>query len=294
MKISTSLVIVVVAALGIWALFNLDVTDNPTATSSPTVSQSVSPSPSATLDYSDLIQVTSPMANATVKSPLIVTGKARGTWYFEASFPVKIYDGYGRLLGQTPAQAQTDWMTTDFVQFKATLTYDTPSTETGTLVLEKDNPSGLPANDARIVIPIKFDLTAVPKQTVKLYYYNSDKDKDASGNILCSAQGLVSVQRQVPSTKTPLQDTIRLLLRGELSAAEKAQGITTGFPLPGLELTSASITNGKATLTFKDSQNKTVGGSCRVGVLWAQIEATAKQFNGVTVVKFIPEELFQP
>jgi len=36
------------------------------------------------------------------------------------------------------------------------------------------------------------------------------------------------------------------------------------------------------------------GGACRTGILRAQIEATAEQFDGVNQVRFIDEELFQP
>lgn len=133
-----------------------------------------------------------------------------------------------------------------------------------------------------------------PTQSVKLYYYNPNKDKDASGNIICSEQGLVSVQRDIPVTDTPIQDTIKLLLQGKLSDAEKAQGITTEYPLAGVELKGADLKNGTLTLEFTDPENKTGGGSCRVSILWAQIQATAKQFSGVDQVKFIPEELFQP
>lgn len=133
-----------------------------------------------------------------------------------------------------------------------------------------------------------------PQQTVSLFYYNPARDTDAAGNILCSSQGLVAVQRRIPVTQTPIQDTVRLLLRGELTAAEKALGITTEYPLPGVTLRSASLSSGILALTFNDPQNATGGGSCRVSILWAQIEATAKQFAGVRDVRFMPEELFQP
>src|ERR1035437_3698542 len=62
-------------------------------------------------------------AGDTVASPLQITGQAPGTWYFEASFPVKIYDANGQLLGNVPAQAQSDWMTENLVPFAATLTF---------------------------------------------------------------------------------------------------------------------------------------------------------------------------
>ncbi len=105
---------------------------------------------------SDRIQVTAPLADAVVASPLTVTGKARGTWYFEASFPVRILDANNQELGVIPAAAQGEWMTEDFVPFSATLAFTAPTTATGTLVFEKDNPSGLPENDAALRVPVRF------------------------------------------------------------------------------------------------------------------------------------------
>ena len=106
--------------------------------------------------YDSLIQVFLPLPNQQVASPLKVSGKAVGNWYFEASFPIMILDANGEKLGVVPAQAQSGWMTTEFVPFEATLTFDKPTTKTGTLVLMKDNPSGLPENDDSISIPISF------------------------------------------------------------------------------------------------------------------------------------------
>ncbi|MCR4330791.1 MAG: GerMN domain-containing protein [Patescibacteria group bacterium] len=128
---------------------------------------------------------------------------------------------------------------------------------------------------------------------IRLYYYNPANDQ-GPGGVQCSKNGLVAVERVIPETSTPLTETIKLLLRGEISQEEKIQGITSEFPLAGVSLISASIQDGVATLTFSDPQNKTSGGSCRVAILWAQIEATAKQFETVKSVRFVPEELFQP
>lgn len=91
-----------------------------------------------------------------ITSPVTVSGKARGTWYFEASFPVKLLDAHGKDIAVTPAQAQGEWMTEDFVPYVAILDFTKPTTSTGTLVLEKDNPSGLPEYDASIEIPVLF------------------------------------------------------------------------------------------------------------------------------------------
>jgi len=128
---------------------------------------------------------------------------------------------------------------------------------------------------------------------IKLYFYNPALDQ-GPGGVQCSRNGLVAVERVIPKTTTPLTDAIKLLLQGEISDEERASGIESEFPLSGVSLTSATITDGVATLTFNDPQNKTVGGSCRIAILWAQIEATATQFPTVTSVRFMPEELFQP
>jgi len=242
----------------------------------------------------DLIIVFSPLQNQTVTSPLTITGQARGNWYFEASFPVKLLDANNKVLVQAPAQAQGEWMTTDYVPFSVTLTFAKPTTSTGTLVLEKDNPSGLPEHANELRIPVKFDTNQAAQRDIKLYYYNQNKDKDAAGNVLCSRQGLVAVDRQISSSQTPIQDTIKLLLQGQLTQQEKSQGISTEFPLSGVTLKSANLSGGVLTLEFTDPQNKTSGGACRAGILWYQIEATAKQFSEVKSVRFIPETLFQP
>lgn len=94
--------------------------------------------------------------NQLVVSPLMVAGKVPGTWYFEASFPVQLVDANGTVLAQGPAQAGADWMTPELVPFSITLNYAQPETDTGTLILEKDNPSGLPENAAVVRIPVRF------------------------------------------------------------------------------------------------------------------------------------------
>jgi len=104
----------------------------------------------------DMIEVTNPLENQVVESPLLITGRARGVWYFEASFPIELYDANGVLLGSKVGEAQADWMTEEYVEFQSMLTFDEPTTETGTLVLKKDNPSGLPENDKKLEIPVRF------------------------------------------------------------------------------------------------------------------------------------------
>jgi hypothetical protein len=128
---------------------------------------------------------------------------------------------------------------------------------------------------------------------VLLYYYNPSLDQ-GPGGVQCTSKGLVGVARSIPYSEDMLADTIKLLLRGELTSAEKAEDIQTEFPLSGLALASGIGENGHAVLAFNDPQNKTSGGACRVNILRAQIEATAKQFPDIKTVHILPEDLFQP
>lgn len=106
--------------------------------------------------YEDRIRITSVSAGQEITSPLVIEGQARGSWYFEASFPVRLLDGNGQNIAQMPVQALGEWMTSEFVPFRAILTFARPSTATGTLILHNDNPSGLPENDRFISIPVRF------------------------------------------------------------------------------------------------------------------------------------------
>ncbi len=107
----------------------------------------------------DLIRVTAPTPQSAISSPATITGMARGTWFFEASFPISIVNWDGLIIGEGVATAQGDWMTEDFVPFTASITYtidpQTPYNR-GAVILKKDNPSDLPEHDAAIEIPVTF------------------------------------------------------------------------------------------------------------------------------------------
>lgn len=95
-------------------------------------------------------------AGQVVSSPLKLSGTALGTWFFEASFPVKLFDANNTLLAATTAQAAGEWMTTSPVPFTATLQFAAPAIDTGYIEFIRDNPSGLPENDASVRVPVKF------------------------------------------------------------------------------------------------------------------------------------------
>ena len=103
----------------------------------------------------DMIRVELPYPGAVVGKEFVVVGEARGPWFFEATFALEVLSPDGNVIAGTYATAQEDWMTTDFVPFRSEM-FDLPSAYTGpaTLVLYKQNASGLPENEASISFPI--------------------------------------------------------------------------------------------------------------------------------------------
>ncbi len=92
-----------------------------------------------------------------IKSPLSFNGYARGYWFFEASAPVLIVDWDGKIIGEGLAKVKGDWMTADFVPFDVDITYIKPTYgNTGSIILKKDNPSGLPEKDDALEFNIFF------------------------------------------------------------------------------------------------------------------------------------------
>jgi len=110
-----------------------------------------------TYQYKDQIVLFSPLAGEAIESPLKIRGKARGSWFFEGSFPVVLTNWDGLIISEAVAQTQDDWMTTDWVNFETELDFDANQLyKRGALILKKDNPSGLPQNDDAFEISLEF------------------------------------------------------------------------------------------------------------------------------------------
>ena len=105
----------------------------------------------------DMITVNSPTPDAVTGKVFSVLGKARGTWYFEASFPIEVLDKDGKTLATGVAHAEGDWMTTEFVPFKADIKIPQSYIGKATLVLKKDNPSGILEKEASISFPFTIE-----------------------------------------------------------------------------------------------------------------------------------------
>ncbi|MES2224930.1 MAG: Gmad2 immunoglobulin-like domain-containing protein [Patescibacteria group bacterium] len=112
---------------------------------------------SAPVQKDDLIVIDMPRTGQAIGSPLTITGKARGNWFFEASAPVELVTDAGTIIARGIIQAQGDWMTADYVPFSGTLTYSVPPAGTvGTLILRKDNPSGEARFDNSVAIKVQW------------------------------------------------------------------------------------------------------------------------------------------
>lgn len=107
----------------------------------------------------DLIIVQSPRIGEKVTNPIVISGKARGTWFFEASFPIVVTNWDGLIIGEGFATADGEWMTEEYVPFTATISYDATKIgpySRGSLILKKDNPSGEPQFDDALEYQINF------------------------------------------------------------------------------------------------------------------------------------------
>ncbi len=220
------------------------------------------------------IKVNSPAPNEVVKSQLQLTGEVR-TWYFEGSFPVKILDANGKVLGNSYVMAQGDWMTTNFVAFKGEIDFTPSKTETGKIVFMKDNPSGLAEHDESFELPIKFDMTT-GTQILKIYFNNNNLDPQISCN------KVFPVEREVYKTDAPARRALELLLKGP-AQDEINSGYLTSIN-SGVKIQSITIQNNVAKVDFDEQLENAVGGSCRVSAIRAQITETLKQFSSVKSV----------
>lgn len=223
----------------------------------------------------NLIRLEAPLPDQTVASPLAITGQARGYWYFEASFPVKLYDDSNNLIAQGIATAQSDWMTEDFVPFRAELFFDQPSSGHGILVLEKDNPSGLPEHYDELSVPVNFSQDTATT-AVKVYFSNSELMKNGDCN------RVYAVNRTIAKTPGIARAALLELLQGP-DEQEKAAGFSTNLN-DGIEIQSLSIQDGVAQVDFNEMLDRAVGGSCRVIAIRAQIAETLRQFSTVDEV----------
>ena len=108
--------------------------------------------------YKDLICLETPLMGENIISPLVVRGRARGVWFFEGDFPLVLTNWDGLIVAEGYATANGDWMTEKYVDFEGVLEFDVDLSVSnrGSLILQKDNPSGLLENDDALEVLIFF------------------------------------------------------------------------------------------------------------------------------------------
>lgn len=117
------------------------------------------PTPTYVNASADLIRVSNPTPGSVVGKPITVMGEARGTWYFEASFPIEVRDSAGMVIATGIGQPVNgaDWMTENFVPFSTTITIPQGFIGEAVLTLMNDNPSGMVENARSVSFPITIE-----------------------------------------------------------------------------------------------------------------------------------------
>lgn len=243
------------------------------------------------------IIVFSPEQKSVVQNPIVFEGKARGFWFFEGSFPVKLKDNNGKEIGVGLAQTQDDWMTENFVNFKGILYFNPPEKEiSGELIFKRDNPSGLPENDAEFKIPVKIN----PDLIVKVYFNNDKLDPEVSCNKVFGVErDLKNISAEdglFKAGEAIVKATVEELLKGPTNK-EKDQDYSTSINT-GVKIQKISMDSSIIKIDFNKQLEYQVGGSCMVTAIRAQITETLKQFPGIkNVVISIDgrtEDILQP
>lgn len=219
------------------------------------------------------------IANQTISSPLTLTGSAPGTWYFEGSFGVQVVDANGKSLGSAPAQPidSDSWMTEGPVPFARTISFKTPTTQTGFIVFSKDNPSDIRSLDESYKLPVTFAEYATKTTQVKVFLTKAD---EANTDYSCSK--VYPVTRTVAQVPAIGKATLIELLAGP-TQSEISNGYSTQLN-PFTSLNSLTIKDGIAYADFNETLDFQIGGSCRVGYIRAQITQTLLQFPTIKSV----------
>jgi hypothetical protein len=107
------------------------------------------------------IKVKNPKEEQVITSPLVLEGEVKGNWLFEATAPIYLTNWNGLIIAEGYIEAEEEWMTTDFVPFTGKLDFDEPEnigtfSDYGSLIFQKNNPSGLSELDDAYEFRVKF------------------------------------------------------------------------------------------------------------------------------------------
>lgn len=155
------------------------------------------------------------------------------------------------------------------------------------------------SSSKKIIVNVKMGMTSLnvnwyqPEEKAKivLYYYNQADDKENT----CGLKFVKPVEREISVNGDIIKQTVDLLIQGNLTEEEKANGFVTEYPNAEFKLLKSNLDkNGNLTLEFTEVPGFTSGGSCRVGILTQEILKTVRQFPQVKKIELYPDSLFQP
>lgn len=103
------------------------------------------------------VTLNTPRPGDVISPPIQIAGQAPQNWFFEGQLFAKIETDNGTVIGQGPLKTEGDWTTEKVLNFRGELKFSVPTgVQTGKLVIENDNPSGLPENQKRYEIQVRF------------------------------------------------------------------------------------------------------------------------------------------
>lgn len=238
----------------------------------------------------NLFKLTSPTSGSTVTNPLTLSGEARGTWFFEGSFPVRLEDVNGNVITSTIATSSEEWMTEEFIPFLAYLDFSVTTDTQAIIVFQKDNPSDIRANDREVRVPVILKATTQEQMTVKAFFTNTILDPEMT------CQKVFAVDRRVAKNTGVARSALEELLKG-VNESEKSKGYFSNLNT-GITIKSLRIENKTAYVDFDKTIEEGMGGSCRTSAIRAQIIKTLQQFptisDVVISVEGRTEDILQP
>ncbi|KKT87181.1 MAG: hypothetical protein A3J46_00180 [Candidatus Yanofskybacteria bacterium RIFCSPHIGHO2_02_FULL_41_11] len=248
--------IVILLGLGAWWI---------TSKTSPDDAMMPTPAVSASPTVPPNITITSPVVNALVGSPVIVTGKAR---VFENTFNVRVKDSSGKIVYETFVMTDAkDAGIFGNYSIKVPL----PANQGTDFVIESISYSakGDGSLEGYASVPVK--LNTVATSTVQVAFtVNND------------CQTVRLYPRTIVKTSEVAFMSLIELMEGP-TTQEKIQGALTSIP-DGTGLNSIRISGNTAYADFNHVLDQGAGGSCRVTAIRSQITNTLKQFPNITSV----------
>ena len=227
--------------------------------------------------HNDIIKVISPLSNDLISSPLMIKGEARGPWYFEADFPIRIEDANGNIIAEHFATAKDEWMTENFVPFSAEIEFEVPDTEEGFLILIKDNPSDKRELDDELKIPVRFQL-----EYMDLIIYIQDQEIAFEND--CSA--VKQFTARVPRTLSVVDESLRILFNEELKFYGRYSSVNVSNGVAYIMLESNFVPNTQNDSPTNERNIESLS-SCEISHLMAVLENTLTQYESIDSFKIM-------